>query len=112
MHLDDSGGIRAVTIGQRLEAALMGLFSPRVGQQATGLLDPDTLAGLLRELGRLANVHSTEGRPAPLVTPPALRVGIRRLIEPVLPNVPVLSLAELPPQINLDTIAFWEMKDA
>jgi flagellar biosynthesis protein FlhA len=112
MHLDESGGIRAVTIGPRLEAALMGLFSPRIGQQATGLLDPDTLAGLLRELGRLANVHSTEGRPAPLVTPPALRVGIRRLIEPVLPNVPVLSLAELPPQINLDTIAHWEMKDA
>ena len=112
MHLDESGGIRAVTIGPRLEAALMGLFSPRIGQQATGLLDPDTLAGLLRELGRLANVHATEGRPAPLVTPPALRVGIRRLIEPVLPNVPVLSLAELPPQINLDTIAHWEMKDA
>jgi flagellar biosynthesis protein FlhA len=112
MHLDETGGIRAVTVGQRLEAALMSLFSPRAGQAPSGLLDPDTLAGLLRELGRLANVHSTEGRPAPLVTPPALRVGIRRLIEPVLPNVPVLSLAELPPQINLDTIAYWELKDA
>jgi flagellar biosynthesis protein FlhA len=111
MHLDESGGIRAVTIGPRLEAALMALFSPRIGQTASGLLDPDTLAGLLRELGRLGNVHATEGRPAPLVTPPALRVGIRRLIEPVLPNVPVLSLAELPPQINLDTIAHWELKD-
>ena len=65
-----------------------------------------------RELGRLANTYSNEGRPAPLVTPPALRVGIRRLIEPVLPGVPVLSLAELPPQINLDTIASWELKDA
>ena len=112
LHMDDSGGIRAITIGPRLEASLMGLFSPRMGNAASGLLDPDALAGLLRELGRLANTYSNEGRPAPLVTPPALRVGIRRLIEPVLPGVPVLSLAELPPQINLDTIASWELKDA
>jgi flagellar biosynthesis protein FlhA len=112
MHLDESGGIKGITIGPKLELALMGLFSPRMGQQNSSLLDPDTLAGLLRELGRLANQFANEGRPAPLITPPALRVGIRRLIEPVLPNVPVLSLAELPPQINLDTIANWEFKNA
>ncbi len=44
-----------------------------------------------------------------LVAPPALRIGIRRLIEPVLPALPVVSLAELPPHINLHRVANWEM---
>jgi flagellar biosynthesis protein FlhA len=34
------------------------------------------------------------------------------LIEPVLPNVPVVSLAELPPQANLQSVATWEMPNA
>jgi flagellar biosynthesis protein FlhA len=50
-----------------------------------------------------------EGRPLPLIVPPQLRVGIRRLIEPVLPNVPVVSLGELPAQVNLHSVSTWEM---
>jgi flagellar biosynthesis protein FlhA len=41
-----------------------------------------------------------------------LRVGIRRMLEPVMPAVPVVSLAELPPHIELVTIATWELNDA
>ena len=40
-----------------------------------------------------------------------VRVGIRRLLEPVMPALPVVSLAELPPFVNLTTVALWEMKE-
>ncbi|MBV9772962.1 MAG: hypothetical protein JO040_03390, partial [Gemmatimonadetes bacterium] len=53
-----------------------------------------------------------EGRALPLVVPPALRVGVRRLVEPVFPALPVLSLAELPTQANLHAVAAWELDDA
>ena len=96
-------------IGPRLEAALMGLFSPRGTQQGMSLLNPDTLATLLRDLNGIATTYSVEGRPLPLITPPTLRVGVRRLIEPVLPNVPVISLAELPASVNLTSVATWEL---
>jgi flagellar biosynthesis protein FlhA len=109
MHLDMTGSVRGVTIGPRLESALMGLFSPRGTQQGMSLLNPDTLATLLRELNGIATTHSVEGRPLPLITPPTLRVGVRRLIEPVLPNVPVISLAELPASVNLTSVATWEL---
>jgi flagellar biosynthesis protein FlhA len=109
LHMDPGGVIQGVMVGPRLEVALMGLFSPRAGQNTSGLLDPDALASMLRDLGRLATGNASDGRPAPLIAPPALRAGIRRLIEPVLPAVPVLSLAELPPQINIETIATWEL---
>jgi flagellar biosynthesis protein FlhA len=74
-----------------------------------GLLTPDGLAALLRDLNDLAPGRSYDGRPLPPHRPPALRVGIRRLIEPVLPALPVVSLAELPPQVTLQSAGQWEM---
>ncbi len=112
LFLDMTGSVRGVTIGPRLEASLMGLFSPRGTQQGMSLLNPDTLATLLRELNGIATMYSVEGRPLPLITPPTLRVGVRRLIEPVLPNVPVISLAELPASVNLTSVATWELPHA
>ncbi|TVR57225.1 MAG: hypothetical protein EA421_01520, partial [Gemmatimonadales bacterium] len=61
-------------------------------------------------LDQMAREHMRDGRPRPVITSPTMRVGIRRLLEPVLPNIPVLSLGELPPQVNIESIAVWEMK--
>jgi flagellar biosynthesis protein FlhA len=43
---------------------------------------------------------------------PSLRVGVRRLIEPVLPALPVVSLAELPATVTLQSAGLWEMRHA
>lgn len=112
MFADSTGAVRGVTIGPRLEAALTGLFSPRLAQQGVPLLTPDSLASLLRTLNNLATSHAVDGRPLPLITPPSLRVGVRRLIEPVLPSLPVVSLGELPATITLTSVATWEMPNA
>jgi flagellar biosynthesis protein FlhA len=112
LHADPTGTVRGITIGGRLEGALLGLFSPRSAPTNAPTLTPDTLAALLRELNHLATTHAVDGRPLPLITPPSLRVGIRRLVEPVLPSLPVVSLAELPPTITLSSVATWEMSHA
>ncbi len=112
MFADASGTVRGITIGARLESALLGLFSPRSASTGIPLLTPDTLAAMLRDLNHLATTYAVDGRPLPLITPPSLRVGVRRLIEPVLPTLPVVSLAELPPAITLSSVATWEMPHA
>jgi flagellar biosynthesis protein FlhA len=109
MFADQTGSVRGITIGSRLESALLGLFSPRTAPGNAPMLTPELLAGLLRELNHLASTYAVDGRPLPLITPPSLRVGVRRLIEPVLPSLPVVSLAELPAQITLSSVATWEM---
>jgi flagellar biosynthesis protein FlhA len=110
-YIDESGTLRGIVPSARLEAALMGFFSPRQTRAAAAVPTPDQLTELLRRLDAMVRDSADEGRTAVLVTPPALRVGIRRLLEPVLPNVPVLSLAELPPHVNLQTIATWDWND-
>ncbi len=111
-YMGADGAIRGITLGPKLEAALMGLFSPRAGRTSHEMIDPDTLTALLARLDDLSRAYSDEGRPVPVITPPGLRIGVRRLIEPVLPNVPVISLAELPAQANLKNVATWEMLHA
>jgi len=110
-YVDETGSIRCFTIGPRLEAALMELFNPRQSKGA-GFVNPDTLTAVLRRLDDLVREHGGDGRPVPVITPPGLRVGVRRLIEPVMPHVPVLSLAELPSHVNLQSLATWELPDA
>jgi flagellar biosynthesis protein FlhA len=112
LYMDATASIRGITMGPRLEAALTTLFSPRGPQGPAGMMTPDSLAGILRELTVLAQTHALEGRPPPLITPPQLRVGVRRLVEPVLPALPVVSLAELPAQVNLHAVATWDFPDA
>jgi flagellar biosynthesis protein FlhA len=110
-YVDETGAVRGIVPSPRLEAALMGFFSPRQGKTNTALPTPDQLTDLLRRLDQMVRRFSEDGRPIVLVTPPSLRVGIRRLLEPVLPAVPVLSLAELPPHVNLQTVATWDWND-
>jgi len=111
LHQDQGGMVRAITIGPRLEAELMRLFSPRPGLESQEALNPDRLTTLLSSLERIHKTHG-EGGPLPIVTPPGLRLGVRRLIEPVLPHIPVISLAELPPHVDLKGIASWELDHA
>lgn len=112
LHAGDDGSVRGITVGPRLESALMSLFSPRPGAAGGRTLDPDELAGALRSLDQLSRQSRHDGQQHPLITPPALRVGIRRLVEPVMPGLPVVSLGELPPQTPIHSIATWELQHA
>lgn len=103
--------IRAITVGPKLEVALMQLFAPRA-RDGSRSLDPDELSGALHSLSRIAHLHQQEGQLPPLVTPPGLRLGIRRLVEPLLPRLPVVSLGELPPQAPVQNLVTWELSHA
>jgi len=109
---DGDGSISGVTMGPRLEAALMVLFSPRPAREGQRGLEPDDLTAALRQLNELMTANKRDGQLRPLITPPALRVGVRRLVEPVMPHVPVLSLGELPAQTPIHSLATWELNRA
>jgi len=108
LYADRQGRVEGITVGPRLEASLMRLFSPR-DASAGALLDPDTLTRLLAQLDGISKIPGSD---RPIIAPPGLRVGIRRLIEPVLPQLPVVSLSELPTQLTVNAVAPWELPDA
>ncbi len=113
MFNEGDGTIRGITMGPRMETALMALLNPRPTRESVARsLDPEELTGALRSLNDLVQTHNRDGQRHPLITPPSLRVGVRRLIEPVLPLLPVLSLGELPAQTPIQSLGVWELPHA
>jgi len=111
-HQDADGTVRGVTMGPRLEGALLTLFSPRAPRAGAETMAPDDLTSVLQSLNNVMRVNQREGGFPPLITPPTLRVGVRRLVEPVMPQVDVISLGELPPDVHIQSIATWELPRA
>ena len=110
---DPDGMVRGITLGPRLETALMQLFAPTSkGDESGPPLGPEQLSNLLRQLTDLVTRARRDQRGRILITPPGLRVGVRRLVEPILPDLPVISLGELPPTIPVEGTALWELPRA
>ncbi len=106
------GSVRGFTMGPKLEITLMSLFGRSQGAEGMVPPDPDQITAALGTLNSLVEKHNRSGRRHPLITPPQLRVGVRRLVEPVLPNLPVISLAELPAQMPINSLGMWELPNA
>lgn len=109
---EDDGTIKGITIGSYLETALMNLFGQPGGTEQVSAIQPNDLTAALTNLNRLIATHTQAGDRPVLITPPSLRLGIRRLIDPILPNLSVVSLAELPPQTAIQSLATWELPHA
>jgi flagellar biosynthesis protein FlhA len=113
LYDDGDGAVRGFTVGPRLEGTLMALFGPRKGAGAEGAgPDPEQLTNALRSLNGLVQKYNAGGGRYPLIAPAHLRVGIRRLVEPVMPDLAVVSLAELPPQMPIQSLGTWELTNA
>ncbi len=112
LHDDGDGTVRGVTVGPRMEAALMNLFAPTQARDSSRLMQPAEITDALGSLSRLMQTYSQGGQRRPLITPPSLRLSIRKLVEPVLPNVPVISLGELAPTTPIESLATWELANA
>ena len=112
-HGRDGHGARHHARHRSSRSRCSGCSARAPNQNPATMLTPDSLGALLRDLDQHGDARlATDGRPLPLLTPPSLRVGVRRLVEPVLPNLPVVSLAELPPYVRLSSVATWEVQHA
>src|SRR6185295_11276658 len=60
-HADEAGVVRGITVGPRLESALLSLFGPRQMQANAPTLQPTMIAQLLRDLNSLASANSRDG---------------------------------------------------
>jgi len=99
--LGENGGLRVVTLDRSLEEELSRAFGgPSPG--AAGL-QPPFARRILDGLRRLAGEHVAVASPVLLCATPA-RYYLKRLLEPFLPKVVVLSPLEVPPVIEVQSL--------
>src|SRR5580658_9362293 len=99
--LSETGGLRVVTLDRLLEEELGRAFGgPTPG---AGGLQPPFARRILDGLRRLAGEQVAVASPVLLCSTPA-RYYLKRLLEPFLPKVVVLSPLEVPPVIEVHSV--------
>jgi flagellar biosynthesis protein FlhA len=100
--LSEKGGLRVVTLDRSLEEELGRAFN---GQPAAGTsgLSPPFARRILDGLRKLAGEQVAVASPVLLCATPA-RYHLKRLLEPFLPKVVVLSPLEVPPVIEVQSV--------
>ncbi len=100
--LSENGGLRVVTLDRALEEELGRAFGSQAPVGATGLQPPFTRR-ILDGLRRLAGEQVALASPVLLCATPA-RYHLKRLLEPFLPKVVVLSPLEVPPVVEVQSL--------
>jgi len=101
--LSDDGGLRVLTLDHIIEEELSRAFSPQT-TPATGTgLQSSFIRRILDGLRALAGDQVAQTAPILLCSTPA-RFHLRRLLEPFLPKVVVLSPLEIPPMIPVQSL--------
>ncbi|MFL0269637.1 flagellar biosynthesis protein FlhA [Candidatus Clostridium radicumherbarum] len=100
--VDDKGSITVATLAPEVEEKLANNIQKSM-QGSFPAVDPDTTGKILSSIKNVIdNVYFNENQPVILVSP-KIRPAFRRLIEMVFPSVMVLSLNEIPNDIEIRT---------
>lgn len=99
---DENGAITVVTLSTDIENLVSGNIQKSM-QGSFPAIDPDTTSKILGSIKNILDtVYFYENQPVILVSP-KIRPAFRRLIEMVFPNIYVLSLNEIPNDIEIKT---------
>jgi len=101
--LSDTGGLRVVTLDRALEEELGRAFGAQTPPAGTAGLQPPFARRILDGMRRLAGEQVAIATPVLLCSTPA-RYHLKRLLEPFLPKVVVLSPMEVPPVVEVQSV--------
>ena len=101
--LSEDGGLRVLTLDHGIEEELSRAFAPQMPQTASAGLQPSFVRRILDGLRQLAGEQVAQTAPILMCSTPA-RFHLRRLLEPFLPKVVVLSPLEIPPMVPVQSL--------
>src|SRR5579863_9662278 len=101
--LSDGGGLRVVTLDHALEEELGRAFGGPASATGSSSLQPPFARRILEGLRRLAGDQLAVASPVLLCATPA-RYHVKRLLEPFLPKLVVLSPLEVPPAVEVQAL--------
>ncbi|MCH8266276.1 MAG: flagellar biosynthesis protein FlhA [Acidobacteria bacterium] len=101
--LGDEGKLKLLTLNPAVEQQISQAFDPQASPDSSGRLQPSFLRNILENLRNLLGEQASMTSPVLLCSSPA-RFHLRRLLEPFLPRVVVLSPAEIPTLVSVQSM--------
>ncbi len=103
MYQDEEGKVRTITLAAEAEKTIADVLQSSVSTGTQFALPPRFIEGLTSSLKELVERMSGEGLQPLLICSPSIRHHFKRLIEPVFPNLVVISYAELPQTVEVQS---------
>jgi len=102
---EDDGKLYAITIDPKLEAEISEEMQV-IQQRGTGslVMSPKIINNIYQQMTTLVEQAASTGRRPILVCSPTVRSAMNRILEPVMPNVAVLSYGELLVNTQVESI--------
>ena len=108
LYKDEEGKIYCFTIDPQIEKV--------IGESVQGsdkgtylVIDPGIAQTIVKELGKLLENRSFMGKQFVVLVSPVIRRYFRKLIERVLPAMPIISYNEIPPQIEIESVGMVKL---
>jgi flagellar biosynthesis protein FlhA len=93
---EDDGKVYGITLDPQLEAAISDEMQRAQSRGVAGMaLSPRLINSIYRQMIKLTEQVTTAGRRPIVVCSPTVRAAVYRILEPVMPNVSVISFGEL-----------------
>jgi len=99
----EDNNLRVVTLDQEIEDELGRAFAPSSSASAAAGLQPSLVRRILEGMRRLAGEQVNLASPVVLCSTPA-RFHLKRLLEPFIPKLVVLSPGEIPPVVSVQSV--------
>ncbi|MCB2198237.1 flagellar biosynthesis protein FlhA [bacterium] len=108
---DEDGKIYALTLDPEVERTIADAAQQSSRQGHFGVVDlpPAAINAIYMSLSRLVEAMTSSGRQPIIVTSPTVRQAFRRLTEPVLPQLIVLSYGELLVNVQVESTGVVSM---
>ncbi|MBN2290602.1 MAG: FHIPEP family type III secretion protein, partial [Candidatus Glassbacteria bacterium] len=101
LYQDEEGKVSAITLAPEIEKTIADMLHSSVSSGTQFALPPRFIEGVTARLKDLIERMSGEGLQPLLICSPSIRQHLKRLIEPVFPNLVVISYAELPQTVDV-----------
>jgi flagellar biosynthesis protein FlhA len=99
----EGNSLRVVTLDNGIEEELSRAFNPAAAAGTSSGLQPSLVRRILEGLRRLAGEQVAVASPVLLCSTPA-RFHLKRLLEPFVPKLVVLSPSEIPPVVSVQSL--------
>ena len=116
-YQDGEGKISTLTLDPELEQLLTNAITEArnagvTNTQALGFsLSTEVMQGLLTVLSEKVNQLEQEGIQPIIITSPTIRPFLRKLIEPIFNSLVILSYAEIPAQVEIESIGSVSLRN-
>jgi len=101
--LGDDGKLTVIQLDTTMEEQLAQVLDPQAASRPSGALQPSLIRRVLEGMKKLLGEPSAVPSPVVLCNSPT-RFHLRRLMEPFLPRVVVLSPAEIPAAVSIQSL--------